>query len=566
MRAAVYIRASTEEQAASAEEQERGALAWCTRHGHEVVAVFRDVGVSGAEWKNRPGVLDLELRAKSTPRPFELVVVRDADRLGRDTFRLPLLITSLHERGVKVIAWSTGEELAVEGATARLMLAVKAGLAEVQRETIAHVTRTSLKTRAERGMVAGGRVYGYSNVRGPDGVRYVVNEAEAAVVREVFEGRAAGVSTRNIARSLNARGVPSPNAQCGCTWGPSEVRVIARSTRYRGEARYGRRGSKYVDGSRVEIVRGDEHVVTYAVPAIVDDALWHAAQSNTVDARATVGGYVHRGPVAKYLLVGHAVCGVCGGRVGSASSSSTTSAGRVVVPGYACGGALDRGTCGARWRRSVARLDGIIVDWLVSSVLSPAVVGDAIVRARAAMEAARDAAPNPRASIARARVEDLERRVAKLVRAIEVDDGPDVFAALRQRRAELVVARAELETLDAPTPAVAADDNAAALLARLTDLRPVVEAARRENVPLLRSVLGAVLTGPVRITENERKGPLAIEAEAAPGALLAITLPGVEVVQGLRGLAGGSPARRGAPLAQNRSSLRGGYGHITVPR
>lgn len=562
-RAALYVRVSTDEQAQSAEEQERGALAWCQRNGHDVVAVLRDVGVSGAEWKHRPGVLELERQAKLTPRPFDLVVVRDADRLGRDAIRLPLILATLNDHGVKVVAWSTGEALDASDGMSTLIIAVRAGVAQMQREQIAHVTRTALKTRAERGMVAGGRVYGYTNERGADGARYVVNDREAEVVREIFQRRAAGESTRTIARSLNARGIPSPNAQCGCTWGPSEVRVVARSTRYRGEAQYGRRGTKYVGGSRVAIVRGDEHVVTYAVPPIVDDALWHAARANTVEARATVGGYVHRGPVAKYLLIGHAVCGVCGARIGSASSSSATSAGRVTIPGYACGAARDRGTCGARWRRPVDRLDGPLLDWLVGSVLSPDVVGAALAKSRAAVADAPLDAPDPRAMDARGRVEDLERRVARLVRALEHDDSPDVFASLRQRRGELAATRCELDALT-PTAAVVPAGDAAALLARLADLRPVVEAARRENPSLLRAVLGAVLTGPVRITEGERKGPLTVEAEAAPGALLSVTLPGVEGMQGVQVPAGGSPARRGVPLAQNRSSLRGGYDHITV--
>ena len=54
MRVAVYIRVSTDDQASSAEAQESGALAWCAAQGHEVVATYRDIGHSGAEWVRRP--------------------------------------------------------------------------------------------------------------------------------------------------------------------------------------------------------------------------------------------------------------------------------------------------------------------------------------------------------------------------------------------------------------------------------------------------------------------------------------------------------------------------------
>ena len=87
MRVAVYIRVSTDEQASSAEAQETGALAWCAAQGHSVVATYRDIGHSGAEWKRRPGVIALEVDVKRAPRPWDLVVVRDLDRLGRDGVR-----------------------------------------------------------------------------------------------------------------------------------------------------------------------------------------------------------------------------------------------------------------------------------------------------------------------------------------------------------------------------------------------------------------------------------------------------------------------------------------------
>ena len=52
-RAAVYVRVSTEEQSASVEAQESGARVWCEAHGYDVVQVYRDVGISGAEWPRR---------------------------------------------------------------------------------------------------------------------------------------------------------------------------------------------------------------------------------------------------------------------------------------------------------------------------------------------------------------------------------------------------------------------------------------------------------------------------------------------------------------------------------
>jgi hypothetical protein len=69
-------------------------------------------------------------------------------------------------------------------------------------------------------LVTGGKVYGYDNVRastpGPGGgphrspARRVINLAQGAVVRRIFEWSAEGLRITRIARQLNAEGVPLP--------------------------------------------------------------------------------------------------------------------------------------------------------------------------------------------------------------------------------------------------------------------------------------------------------------------------------------------------------------------
>ena len=69
MRVAVYVRVSTDEQASSAEAQESGALAWAATQGHDVVATYRDIGHSGAEWVRRRGLLPVRPRMLRARRP-----------------------------------------------------------------------------------------------------------------------------------------------------------------------------------------------------------------------------------------------------------------------------------------------------------------------------------------------------------------------------------------------------------------------------------------------------------------------------------------------------------------
>jgi site-specific DNA recombinase len=75
------------------------------------------------------------------------------------------------------------------------------------------------------------------------GVRLVVREDEAAIVRRIFEMYAGGNSLQKIAKQLNGEGVISPQPQKGRiprSWCPSSIRTILRNERYRGRVIWGK--------------------------------------------------------------------------------------------------------------------------------------------------------------------------------------------------------------------------------------------------------------------------------------------------------------------------------------
>lgn len=233
---AIYARVSTDEQALSAEAQERDARRFAEARGWTVAEVYADVGVSGAEWTARPQLLRMLADAARPSRGWSVVLLRDLDRLGRDAARTGLALEGLHEAGVRVLEYSTGSEVQ-QDPMARVLLATRAAFGEYERAMNSARTRGALADLARRGYVTGGRVYGYRNVRGPAGVVREVLEEEAAIVREMFERRAKGEGIGAVAQSLNARGVPPPRAT---SWSPSAVRSMLLNPIYRGEGQWGR--------------------------------------------------------------------------------------------------------------------------------------------------------------------------------------------------------------------------------------------------------------------------------------------------------------------------------------
>jgi DNA invertase Pin-like site-specific DNA recombinase len=80
MRAAIYLRVSTDEQ--TTDNQERELRATAERARHEVVTVYRDAGISGAKGRDkRPGFDAMNKDAAS--RRFDIVMAWSVDRLGR---------------------------------------------------------------------------------------------------------------------------------------------------------------------------------------------------------------------------------------------------------------------------------------------------------------------------------------------------------------------------------------------------------------------------------------------------------------------------------------------------
>ncbi len=378
-RAALYLRVSTDEQAVSAETQETEGRRFVARQGWAVAAVYADVGVSGANFTSRPGLLALLTDARSTPRPWDVLVIQRLDRLGRDAARTTLTLEDLAEHGVHVWSYAEGSRVELDP-MGRAMASLKGVFAELERGlTVARVTE-GLRAAAEQGRATGGRCYGYRTLRTPEGPRLAVHDPEAAIVRELFERRARGEGLRALVHDLNTRRVPPPRAGTG-TWSPSALHALFRRPRYRGVLEYGAT-HKRQRGGRKERADSPERVIVTEAPAlrIVPDALWHAVQPPPPSRAAPTKAH------AKYLLTGHTRCGVCSGPM----QVSRAKHGAATINVYLCGWARDRGdtVCTNKLRRPVEELDGAVLGWIARHVLDPAVVAVALQTMRAAIDAA----------------------------------------------------------------------------------------------------------------------------------------------------------------------------------
>ena len=193
--------------------------------------VYVDDGISGAEFANRPGFVRLMAALKPRP-PFQVLIMSEESRLGREAIETAYALKQLITAGVRVFFYLEDRERTFDSPTDKLLMSVTAFADELERQKAGLRVYDAMRRKARAGHVTGGRVFGYDNVEVLDAdgqrshVERRINEAEAAVVRRIFEMCAAGAGLTRITKTLNADGVPAPRPQQGRPrgWAPSTVR------------------------------------------------------------------------------------------------------------------------------------------------------------------------------------------------------------------------------------------------------------------------------------------------------------------------------------------------------
>jgi site-specific DNA recombinase len=216
-RAAIYARFSSDRQRdASIEDQVRLCRERLERDGHRLIQTYVDRAQSGASMLR--GGLQALIEDAMTAK-FDVVVTEALDRLSRDQADIAALHKRLAFAGVAIVTLG-------EGPINELHIGLKGTMNQLFLKDLADKTRRGLRGRVEAGRSGGGNAYGYDVVRSfaptgePQRGERVVNEAEARIVRRIFQAYAAGASPRAIATSLNAEGVRGPSGEA---WGASTI-------------------------------------------------------------------------------------------------------------------------------------------------------------------------------------------------------------------------------------------------------------------------------------------------------------------------------------------------------
>ena len=448
--------------------------------GYDVVAEVREDDISASKGLHRPGYEQVWKLVRGAG--VDHVIVWQSSRLMRSRKDRAEVINTFGKHNVDVIAVK-GPSLDLRSAYGRGMADMMTSFDSMEGEVKAERVSAAIADLARRGKAWGHCPYGWDRAGSGIHAQQVVNEHEAAIVRELVDRLLAGESLNELYRDMNARGEPAPGyaqwmklpeevrAQRKAKdrqpptqrWAKSTVRTLVIRDANIAVRRYRKR-----DNGGTEMP-GDW-------PPIVD----RAKHDRIVALLASPDRRSHSGPrpgARKHLLTnGIGKCGVCGGVLRVARRNGR----RDQTSIYQCAG--PHGCTG----RVQAHVDDLVTRVAIGRLAQP----DALDWLRGDDEQARRLAQ---------RCDELQRRL---------DDAADSYAEAKitARQLERITAR-----LTPDLEAAQRQRDAAARSLDIDALRPLAgpeAAARWESLstPQRRAVL-ETLGIEVVLLPREKHGP-----------------------------------------------------------
>lgn len=288
----------------------------------------------------------------------------EESRLGREAIETAYSLKQIIAAGARVFFYLEDRERTLDSPIEKVMLAIQTMAHEMEREKARQRMVDTMTRKAHAGHVTSGQCFGYDNVpiNGACGTRSHVeqriNEAEAAIVRRIFELAAAGNGQPTIAKLLNAEGAPAPRSQQDRppAWVQSSVHSVLHRRRYIGEIVWNQTRTRDRWGQRHQSERDRAEWISVSAPhlRIISDELWQAAHAQ-IEAQRLCTNIKARAKDSRYLLPGSraapgATAGcTCGNEHGATASISTsTPAPAISTAARASAGIL----CSFRWPTS----------------------------------------------------------------------------------------------------------------------------------------------------------------------------------------------------------------------
>lgn len=310
----IYTRVSTQMQVDgySLDAQKDRLLKAAEYEGMTIIGEFSDEGKSGKNTTGRPEFTEMMDKIRNgNPDKVDYVLVFKLSRFGRNTADVMNNLQIMEDNGVNLLA--VEDKIDSSGAAGKLMIAVLAAVAEIERENIRAQTMAGRLQKAAEGKWNGGFApFGY---RLEDGKLYI-DESEAPIIRKIFEMYTqTNHGFRGIARWLNDAGYRRNPRKPGIMerFSESFVKTVIDNPVYYGKIAYGKVKSEKIEGKRNEyhrVKQEDYDIYDGIHEPIVSEEVWMKAC-----AKHQQRGVIHEKTYSlehEHLLSTILKCPICG--------------------------------------------------------------------------------------------------------------------------------------------------------------------------------------------------------------------------------------------------------------
>lgn len=300
---AAYIRVSTDMQTELSPDSQLKMIQKYAKDNDIVLSnefIFSDEGISGRSAKKRPAFQEMIAVAKTKPRPFDVILVWKLSRFARNR-EDSIVYKSMLKKDCGIDVVSVSEPVGTDK-TSILIEALLEAMDEYYSINLAEEVRRGMSEKISRGGVVSAPPFGYKI---KDDV-YVQDEAEAAVVRKIFEDYVNGKGSSPIARELNDLGIKT---QRGNPFDTRKITYILSNPTYIGKLRWSSNGKAtkshdYVPNESTVIVDGKHE-------PIIDKAIFDKAQEMLAHNKAIHPKYYNQRD-KEYFFRGIVRCSACG--------------------------------------------------------------------------------------------------------------------------------------------------------------------------------------------------------------------------------------------------------------
>jgi DNA invertase Pin-like site-specific DNA recombinase len=204
-KAILYVRVSTEEQTKgySQRSQEETLVRYCSLNNYHVIATY--IEDASAKTFERPQFNKLLIQLRKFKHSVDLILFTKWDRFSRNAADAYQMIKLLNSLGAEPQA--VEQPLDLEIPENKIMLAFYLASPEVENDRRALNVIAGLRRAQKEGRCMGKAPFGYDNLTTPDGKRYIAPNADATMVKWIFEKLATGKYTsESILKKAQGRG------------------------------------------------------------------------------------------------------------------------------------------------------------------------------------------------------------------------------------------------------------------------------------------------------------------------------------------------------------------------